>query len=244
MSTGFGTQQPKFFDDGEKLYKKEIKFEPNKSVKFIPLHGADECLTVFVHGENVYHKTTQRWLNVTAVDRNSHLLEPQENPFSAHPNEKVKKLTVKRYMLVYALQGTELDGNVGFLELKKSMYDVLKAWEVNQSEDTDEVVTVNDKRVVILRSGKGLETSYETTVVGKNEKTAKNERVETGLPEVLAEAEKVKEYLLDLYVNSYKNPKYIKELYDNHLTSAEYKAAKVKTAVKASEKEEVEEENW
>ena len=162
MSGKFGVQ-PQFGNWGgadEKLWEFELKIADKETVNFVPLHGADETLTVFVHRGI---KFGNRFDSVVCGAKNTHLFEAMDCPFCKHPDEKVSKLGLVRYALVHVL--SDKLQHAGYMQLKFSVYEALKGWEDAVSERTGNPVNVTGREVSLTRKGKGFNDTSYTTVV-------------------------------------------------------------------------------
>lgn len=204
-SFGFGTpapekvEAPKLATSGLAGYEHEIKPKDKQSFKFVVLHPLSDCFQINVHKVTVYDPG-KGYRNVPVGTRNTHLpfLNPGiPSPFENDPDGKVRSWKTARYMLVFVLESpnNKLTGHVAYLELrdnytrKDGSYNILQSWE----EENE--LTVEGRTITYSRTGSGLEdTTYKTNVLVKTD---------TLTAEQLAVAEKeapeVQEYILSLY---------------------------------------------
>lgn len=199
MSYGFKTGQLEnvtaevLESSGLAGWKHEIKPKAGETFKFVPLHGAQECLEVMVHQVKVKFGGSNAYVYIPSGSRNKHLFTPVVSPFESDPRDEVNKIKPARFMLVYVLQGGELKDHVAFIELRSSAkkngsYDDLLNWET-QSGDS-----VENQECTLTRTGSKLKDTVYQAAVLKEHKWTKVEETNRD-----KEANDVYTYLADIY---------------------------------------------
>lgn len=195
---------PDFFNTGKPeasnlpMWKREVKLKAGDTVRFIPLHGVDECFGVNIHGKQV--KSNDRYFDVVCGMKNSHLFEVVPCPFDTHPDEVLRKVKTKQFMLVYVISGpdSDMNGKVGYIHLRYGVkasgaFDTLKNWEKIQSNEAGNKVSVEGQKIVVMREGSGFQnTTYPTNVMGA-------EKLPLTVSEVTEQVTPIVEYLKGLY---------------------------------------------
>lgn len=176
----FGVNQPVFSnrDDGDVApWKLGINLKSGETLRFQPLHGVGDCLTVFVHGQKV--KYNGRYVDVVCGAKNSHLGFNFNCPFCSHPDENTRKVRVVRYMLGKVGKNSSRgnEGDIIWLELKWQIFSALSDWEKAMTQDTGQVTTVAFAPVSVNRQGADFSnTKYNTTVLRVGEAVQLNEK--------------------------------------------------------------------